>query len=110
MANVLRYAVIVWLSFLWLTVSLRPAYNVAVVIPTVGIETRIRLPHTQQGVGATVGGYAGDALPAVRTLASVADCVITHPNTVNAAMLYYPMVLGQSSYLFDSCTAESSLC
>ncbi|KAF6138928.1 hypothetical protein GIB67_025657 [Kingdonia uniflora] len=43
------------------------------------------------GVGAAIGGYAGDALPVARTLASVADCVISHPNVLNAAMLYWPM-------------------
>ncbi|XP_020599511.1 uncharacterized protein LOC110038925 isoform X2 [Phalaenopsis equestris] len=43
------------------------------------------------GVGATIGGYAGDALPVARTLASVADCLISHPNVLNAAMLYWPM-------------------
>ncbi|KAI3514623.1 hypothetical protein L1887_13192 [Cichorium endivia] len=32
------------------------------------------------GVGAFIGGYAGDALPVARTLASVADYVISHPN------------------------------
>ncbi|KAI3511987.1 hypothetical protein L1887_19149 [Cichorium endivia] len=45
----------------------------------------------EQGVGALIGGYAGDVLPVARTLASVADCVISHPNVLNAAMLYWPM-------------------
>ncbi|KAI3525603.1 hypothetical protein L1887_04502 [Cichorium endivia] len=31
------------------------------------------------GVGGLIGGYVGDALPVARTLASVADCVISHP-------------------------------
>ncbi|XP_061991881.1 uncharacterized protein LOC133709937 [Rosa rugosa] len=43
------------------------------------------------GVGAAIGGYAGDALPVARTLASVVDCLITHPNVLNAAMLCWPM-------------------
>lgn len=43
------------------------------------------------GVGAAIGGYAGDALPVARTLSSVVDCLITHPNVLNAAMLYWPM-------------------
>ncbi|XP_073000178.1 uncharacterized protein [Typha latifolia] len=43
------------------------------------------------GVGASIGGFAGDALPVARTLASVADCLISHPNVLNAAMLYWPM-------------------
>ncbi|CAB4295750.1 unnamed protein product [Prunus armeniaca] len=32
------------------------------------------------GIGAAIGGYAGDALPVARTLSSVIDCLITHPN------------------------------
>lgn len=43
------------------------------------------------GVGAAVGGFAGDALPVARAVAGVADCVISHPNVLNAAMLYWPM-------------------
>ncbi|CAL8097179.1 unnamed protein product [Prunus armeniaca] len=43
------------------------------------------------GIGAAIGGYAGDALPVARTLSSVVDCLITHPNVLNAAMLYWPM-------------------
>ncbi|GBG60703.1 hypothetical protein CBR_g12440 [Chara braunii] len=41
-------------------------YTVVMIVPT--------------GVGATIGGYAGDALPVARTLASIADCLVTHPN------------------------------
>uniref|UniRef100_A0ACD5VDS8 Uncharacterized protein n=1 Tax=Avena sativa TaxID=4498 RepID=A0ACD5VDS8_AVESA len=55
-----------------------------------------RRPYTSvlvvpTGVGAAVGGFAGDALPVARGLAAVADCVISHPNVLNAAMLYWPM-------------------
>ncbi|KAD7116586.1 hypothetical protein R6Q59_006648 [Mikania micrantha] len=55
------------------------------------------------GIGASIGGYAGDALPVARTLASVADCVISHPNVLNAAMLYWPMpnVLYVEGYALD---------
>ncbi|KAG1334803.1 putative lipoprotein [Cocos nucifera] len=55
------------------------------------------------GVGASIGGFAGDALPVARTLASVADCVISHPNVLNAAMLYWPMpnVLYVEGYALD---------
>ena len=52
-------------------------YTVALVVPT--------------GVGAAIGGYAGDALPVARAIASVADCLISHPNVLNGAMLYWPM-------------------
>ncbi|XP_065037771.1 uncharacterized protein LOC135673021 isoform X2 [Musa acuminata AAA Group] len=44
----------------------RRAYTTVLIVPT--------------GVGASIGGFAGDALPVARTLASVADCVISHPN------------------------------
>ncbi|KAG6655902.1 uncharacterized lipoprotein syc1174_c-like isoform X4 [Carya illinoinensis] len=43
------------------------------------------------GIGAAIGGFAGDALPVARALSSVVDCLITHPNVLNAAMLYWPM-------------------
>ncbi|MCS7225971.1 MAG: DUF3326 domain-containing protein [Gloeomargarita sp. SKYB31] len=42
------------------------------------------------GIGAAVGGYAGDALPVARAMAAVVDCLITHPNVLNGAMLYWP--------------------
>ncbi|KAL5761093.1 hypothetical protein ACOSQ2_019931 [Xanthoceras sorbifolium] len=55
------------------------------------------------GVGATVGGFAGDALPVARALSSVVDCLITHPNVLNAAMMYWPMpnVLYVEGYALD---------
>lgn len=37
------------------------------------------------GIGAVVGGHAGDAAPAARLLASCADLLVTHPNVVNGA-------------------------
>ncbi|XP_074571863.1 uncharacterized protein LOC141828344 [Curcuma longa] len=70
--------------------------------------TKFRRPYTTvlivpTGVGATIGGFAGDALPVARTLATVADCVISHPNVLNAAMLYWPMpnVLYVEGYALD---------
>ncbi|CAI9096715.1 OLC1v1032919C1 [Oldenlandia corymbosa var. corymbosa] len=55
------------------------------------------------GVGAAIGGYAGDALPVARALSAVVDCLITHPNVLNAAMLYWPMpnVLYVEGYALD---------
>jgi hypothetical protein len=41
------------------------------------------------GVGCVIGGYAGDGLPAARLLAAASGCLITHPNVVNAAALYW---------------------
>jgi hypothetical protein len=37
------------------------------------------------GIGAEVGGHAGDAAPVSQLLASVCDNLITHPNVVNAS-------------------------
>lgn len=41
------------------------------------------------GIGATIGGYAGDALPVARAMAKVCDRLITHPNVLNGAQLYW---------------------
>ena len=37
------------------------------------------------GIGCSIGGFAGDASPATRLLATAADYLLTHPNTVNAS-------------------------
>ncbi len=47
------------------------AFNVAFIVPT--------------GLGASIGGHAGDATPAARLIASTCDTLITHPNVVNAS-------------------------
>lgn len=52
-------------------------YTVMLIVPT--------------GVGAAIGGYAGDALPVARAIAQVADRLITHPNVLNGAQLYWPL-------------------
>jgi hypothetical protein len=49
----------------------RSHFNVALIIPT--------------GVGASVGGFGGDAMTLIPVLASFCDTVITHPNVANAA-------------------------
>lgn len=46
-------------------------FNVVLLVPT--------------GIGAKIGGDAGDAAPVARLLASVCDNLITHPNVVNAS-------------------------
>ena len=48
-------------------------FNTVLVIPT--------------GIGAEIGGHAGDATPVARLLATVSDNLITHPNVVNASDL-----------------------
>lgn len=47
------------------------AFNVAFLVPT--------------GVGAEIGGHAGDAGPVARLIGEVCDILITHPNVVNAS-------------------------
>ncbi len=37
------------------------------------------------GLGASIGGHAGDATPAARLIASACDTLIVHPNVVNAS-------------------------
>ena len=46
-------------------------FNVAYIVPT--------------GIGAEVGGHAGDATPAAHLMAACCDQLITHPNVVNAS-------------------------
>ena len=46
-------------------------FNVAFLIPT--------------GIGASVGGHAGDATPTARLIAETCDTLILHPNVVNAS-------------------------
>jgi hypothetical protein len=46
-------------------------FNAVLVVPT--------------GIGAEIGGHAGDATPAARLLAAACDTLITHPNVVNAS-------------------------
>ena len=41
------------------------------------------------GIGCAIGGYAGDALPSARLLAAASGCLITHPNVLNGAALYW---------------------
>lgn len=72
--------------------SQRP-YTVVLIVPT--------------GIGATIGGYAGDALPVARGMAQVADCLITHPNVLNGAQMYWslPNVLYVEGYALDQFAA-----
>lgn len=59
-----------------MSLSQRP-FTVALIIPT--------------GIGAAIGGYAGDALPIARAMASICDHLITHPNVLNGAQMYWPI-------------------
>jgi len=59
------------------------------------------------GIGAAIGGYAGDALPVARALAQVCDRLITHPNVLNGASLYWnlPNTLYVEGYGLDKFAA-----
>jgi len=63
------------------------------------------------GVGASIGGYAGDALPSAKLLAAVSDVLITHPNVMNGAMLYWPIpnALYVEGYALDEFSANRLL-
>ena len=43
------------------------------------------------GVGAAIGGYAGDALPVAKAISQTCDRLITHPNVLNGAQLYWSL-------------------
>lgn len=45
--------------------------NIVLIVPT--------------GIGARIGGHAGDANPVCKLLASLSDTLVTHPNVVNAS-------------------------
>lgn len=68
-------------------------YNAALLVPT--------------GIGCAMGGYAGDALPIARLLAEAVDQLVTHPNVLNGAQLYWPMenVLYVEGYGLDQFAA-----
>jgi hypothetical protein len=69
--------------------SLRRPYTVALILPT--------------GIGAVQGGYAGDAIPIAKALAGCCDQLITHPNVMNGAQMYWPLpnVLYVEGYALD---------
>ncbi|MBD2314976.1 DUF3326 domain-containing protein [Desertifilum sp. FACHB-1129] len=72
---------------------LKRSYTVVLMVPT--------------GIGARIGGYAGDALPVARAIAQIADTLITHPNVLNGAQLYWnlPNALYTEGYGLDQFAA-----
>ncbi|NER96875.1 MAG: DUF3326 domain-containing protein [Symploca sp. SIO1B1] len=75
-------------------VNQRP-YTVVLIVPT--------------GIGASIGGYAGDALPVARAIAQTCDRLITHPNVLNGAQLYWnlPNAFYVEGYGLDKFAAGS---
>lgn len=63
--------------------------NIVMIIPT--------------GIGAEIGGHAGDATPAAKLLGAVADKIIVHPNVVNASDINEmpPNALYVDGYMLD---------
>ena len=55
--------------------------------PCLSLPTLLIIPS---GIGCSIGGYAGDAIPAARLLAAASGLLITHPNVLNGASLYWP--------------------
>ncbi|MDJ1180039.1 DUF3326 domain-containing protein [Roseofilum sp. BLCC_M91] len=68
---------------------MKRAYTVVLIIPT--------------GIGAAIGGYGGDALPVAKAIASISDRLISHPNVLNGASLYWniPNSLYVEGYALD---------
>lgn len=56
------------------------------VSPLAPLPTLLVIPT---GIGCQIGGFAGDGLPAARLLAAASGCLITHPNVMNGAALYW---------------------
>ena len=55
------------------------------------------------GIGCEIGGFAGDALPSAKLLASASGCLITHPNVMNGGSLseYDERILYVEGYSLD---------
>jgi len=68
---------------------LQNPYTVVLIVPT--------------GIGASIGGYAGDAMPVARAMAQCCDRLITHPNVLNGAQLYWsaPNIYYVEGYALD---------
>ena len=60
-----------FLDFVPRTAQPSTEFNVVLVVPT--------------GIGAEIGGHAGDAAPVAHLLGELCDTLITHPNVVNAS-------------------------
>ncbi len=61
----------------------RPCFN------DFGSPPLVTLMVIPTGIGCSIGGFAGDAIPAARLLAASSGCLITHPNVMNAGSLYW---------------------
>ncbi len=59
------------------TLMMNAGYTSVMIVPT--------------GIGASIGGFAGDALPSAKLLSSCVDTLVTHPNVLNGAMMYWPL-------------------
>ncbi len=69
------------------TVGLLPLHKYANSSVEAPLPTIMVVPS---GIGCSIGGYAGDAIPAARLLAAASGCLITHPNVLNGGTLFWP--------------------
>ena len=71
---------------------------------TTSLPTLLIVPT---GVGCAIGGFAGDAIPAARLLTAASGLLITHPNVLNGASLFWsdPRVQYVEGYGIDSFAA-----
>ena len=60
------------------------------------------------GIGAAIGGYAGDGMAIARSMAEICDRLITHPNVMNGAQLYWsqPNIYYVEGYGLDKFAAN----
>lgn len=59
--------------------SSKCSYNAVMIVPT--------------GIGASIGGFAGDALPSAKLISTVVDTLITHPNVMNGELMMFRSLL-----------------
>lgn len=60
------------------------------------------------GIGAAIGGYAGDGIAVARAMGQICDRLITHPNVLNGAQLYWSQenIYYVEGYALDRFTAN----
>ncbi len=83
----------------------------AAMAPVIGAPHDLNTPFTAcmvvpTGVGASIGGFAGDASMAMNLLAKTCDRLVTHPNVANAAVLQH---LPSNVYYTEGATLDAML-
>jgi hypothetical protein len=65
-----------------------PAFTLCKASATNAVAKKATVMLVPTGVGASIGGYAGDATAALHTIAAASSLCLTHPNVLNAAGLF----------------------